>query len=128
MFASVGLGAVAPYNLGRANHLCGLNKPCTSTGPHVLPFSTKNVPFCECLHPLLSCPAAATSRRQRGSLNDTQRSRTDWQKRDEHTWQKVVPPWWCEHKTVHFASEWPAVALGGLASCCPVGWLLQVFA
>jgi hypothetical protein len=50
---------------------------------------------------------AAVSRRQRASRdNDGQRARTDWQKRDEYTWIKVVPPWWAEHKTVHFASEW----------------------
>lgn len=57
--------------------------------------------------PALLPAAAATSKRQR-STGEPQRSRTDWQKRDENTWTKVVPPWWAEHKTVHFASEWRA--------------------
>ena len=48
--------------------------------------------------------ASASGKRQRAS-SDAQRPRTDWQKKDEHTWLKVVPPWWCEHRTVHFASE-----------------------
>ncbi len=52
------------------------------------------------------CWSAAVSRRQRVARDsDGQRARTDWQKRDENTWVKVVPPWWAEHKTVHFASE-----------------------
>jgi hypothetical protein len=56
-----------------------------------------------------SCPSpaggvSASGKRQRAS-SDAQRPRTDWQKKDEHTWLKVVPPWWCEHRTVHFASE-----------------------
>ena len=50
------------------------------------------------------------SRRQRVPRGDVggevQRARTDWQKRDDNTWVKVVPPWWAEHKTVHFASKW----------------------
>lgn len=33
-----------------------------------------------------------------------QRPRTDWQRLGD-VWVKVVPPWWCEHRTVHFASE-----------------------
>jgi len=35
-----------------------------------------------------------------------QRPRTDWQRRGE-VWVKVVPPWWCEQSTVHFASTFP---------------------
>jgi hypothetical protein len=57
---------------------------------------------------LAPCPAGgagASGKRQRAS-SDALRPRTDWQKKDEHTWLKVVPPWWCEHRTVHFASEW----------------------
>ena len=33
-----------------------------------------------------------------------QRPRTDWQRRGT-TWVKVVPPWWAEQKTVHFANK-----------------------
>ena len=33
-----------------------------------------------------------------------QRPRTDWQRQGD-TWVKVVPPWWCEHRTIHFASK-----------------------
>ncbi len=33
-----------------------------------------------------------------------QRPRTDWQRRGA-TWVKVVPPWWAEQKTVHFANK-----------------------
>lgn len=49
--------------------------------------------------------SAASSRRQRPSSNEGLRGRTDWQKRDDFTWYKVVPPWWAEHKTVHFAGK-----------------------
>lgn len=34
-----------------------------------------------------------------------QRPRTDWQRRGADTWVKVVPPWWAEQKTVHFANK-----------------------
>lgn len=34
-----------------------------------------------------------------------QRPRTDWQRRGPDTWVKVVPPWWAEQKTVHFANK-----------------------
>lgn len=37
-------------------------------------------------------------------LESGQRPRTDWQKRERNLWVKVVPPWWCEQRTVHFAS------------------------
>ncbi|PRW59423.1 BREAST CANCER SUSCEPTIBILITY 1-like protein isoform B [Chlorella sorokiniana] len=43
-------------------------------------------------------------KRQRAT-SDVQRPRTDWQKKDDNTWYKVVPPWWCEQRTVHFASK-----------------------
>ena len=36
--------------------------------------------------------------------NRVQRPRTDWQ-RHGHIWVKVVPPWWAEHRTIHFASK-----------------------
>jgi len=51
-------------------------------------------------------------KRQRAT-SDVQRPRTDWQKKDDNTWYKVVPPWWCEHRTVHFASECPRRVVGG---------------
>jgi hypothetical protein len=35
----------------------------------------------------------------------SQRPRTDWQRRGPSNWVKVVPPWWCEQKTVHFANK-----------------------
>ena len=35
----------------------------------------------------------------------SQRPRTDWQRRGHSTWVKVVPPWWCEQKTIHFANK-----------------------
>ena len=57
---------------------------------------------------------SGASKRQR-ALSEAQRPRTDWQKKDENTWVKVVPPWWCEHRTVHFASEFHSP---GMASVC----------
>lgn len=48
--------------------------------------------------------AGSHSRRAKAS-SEAVRPRTDWQKRDDLTWVKVVPPWWCEQKTVHFACE-----------------------
>jgi hypothetical protein len=33
-----------------------------------------------------------------------QRPRTDWQRHGD-IWVKVVPPWWCDQRTIHFASE-----------------------
>lgn len=59
----------------------------------------------------------SSGKRQRSSM-EAQRPRTDWQKKDANTWLKVVPPWWCEHRTVHFASERPAACTlqtGGLS-------------
>ena len=40
-----------------------------------------------------------------GGGDAVQRPRTDWQRRGSNTWVKVVPPWWCEQKTVHFANK-----------------------
>lgn len=40
----------------------------------------------------------------RGGHDGIQRPRTDWQRREHNTWVKIVPPWWCEQKTIHFAS------------------------
>ena len=37
-------------------------------------------------------------------VSSVQRPRTDWQRRGT-TWVKVVPPWWAEQKTVHFANK-----------------------
>lgn len=34
-----------------------------------------------------------------------QRPRTDWQRRGANVWVKVVPPWWAEQRTVHFANK-----------------------
>jgi len=48
---------------------------------------------------------SSSSRNRHRSNTDSQRSRTDWQQRDEHTWVKIVPPWWLEHKTIHFATR-----------------------
>lgn len=45
------------------------------------------------------------SGRSKGNGNTAQRPRTDWQRRGADTWVKVVPPWWCEQKTVHFANK-----------------------
>lgn len=44
---------------------------------------------------------ATTSKGPKGIV---QRPRTDWQRRGPTTWVKIVPPWWAEQKTVHFAS------------------------
>lgn len=77
---------------------------CTRLAPPLLALPAH---FQPCCNPPLLQPAggaSASGKRQRAS-SDAQRPRTDWQKRDEHTWLKVVPPWWCEHRTVHFASE-----------------------
>ncbi|KAL4425853.1 hypothetical protein ABPG75_009869 [Micractinium tetrahymenae] len=60
-----------------------------------------------------AAPTPARPRRQTGGgstkrarpSNEAQRPRTDWQKKDENTWLKVVPPWWCEQRTVHFATK-----------------------
>ncbi len=48
--------------------------------------------------------AAAATAAALAVADRTQRPRTDWQRQGD-TWVKVVPPWWCEHRTVHFASE-----------------------
>lgn len=68
--------------------------------PHFAHFPTRSPPA--------GGGGGGTGKRQRAS-SDAQRPRTDWQKRDDFTWLKVVPPWWCEHRTVHFASEWYGV-------------------
>jgi hypothetical protein len=41
------------------------------------------------------------------------RPRTDWQKRGNNLWVKIVPPWWCEQKTVHFASTQDLFQISG---------------
>ena len=61
--------------------------------------------------------AGSHSRRMRAS-SDAARPRTDWQRRDDVTWVKVVPPWWCEQKTVHFACEWAGRGAGWGADGC----------
>lgn len=48
--------------------------------------------------------AQTTKATSKGSKGIVQRPRTDWQRRGPTTWVKVVPPWWAEQKTVHFAS------------------------
>lgn len=45
------------------------------------------------------------SAKSKGNGDAVQRPRTDWQRRGTNTWVKVVPPWWCEQKTVHFANK-----------------------
>jgi hypothetical protein len=51
-------------------------------------------------------PSACAVRRHRGAAGvEPARPRTDWQRTDELTWAKAVPPWWCDQGTVHFASE-----------------------
>lgn len=51
------------------------------------------------------CSTGGGSTKRTRPANEAQRPRTDWQKKDENTWLKVVPPWWCEQRTVHFASK-----------------------
>lgn len=41
----------------------------------------------------------------KGKGDGAQRPRTDWQRRGSNTWMKIVPPWWSEQKTVHFANK-----------------------
>lgn len=48
--------------------------------------------------------AQGTKSTSKGAKGIVQRPRTDWQRRGPTTWVKVVPPWWAEQKTVHFAS------------------------
>jgi len=47
---------------------------------------------------------AATAAAAVAVSDRTQRPRTDWQRQGD-AWVKVVPPWWCEHRTIHFASK-----------------------
>lgn len=62
------------------------------------------------LWPLASpAPTGGGGGKRQRATSDVQRPRTDWQKKDDNTWYKVVPPWWCEHRTVHFASECPCL-------------------
>lgn len=48
--------------------------------------------------------AAAAAAASLAMSDRAQRPRTDWQRQGD-AWVKVVPPWWCEHRTVHFASK-----------------------
>ncbi|KAG7675271.1 hypothetical protein KSW81_002772 [Nannochloris sp. 'desiccata'] len=47
---------------------------------------------------------AATAAAAVAVSDRTQRPRTDWQRQGD-AWVKVVPPWWCEHRTIHFANK-----------------------
>eukprot|EP00889_Picochlorum_renovo_P007476 jgi/Picre1/34506/NNA_001974.t1 len=49
--------------------------------------------------------AQGTKSTSKGAKGIVQRPRTDWQRRGPTTWVKVVPPWWAEQKTVHFANK-----------------------
>lgn len=52
-----------------------------------------------------SCQSAADIAATAVAVSDrVQRPRTDWQRHGE-LWVKVVPPWWCDQKTIHFASK-----------------------
>lgn len=51
------------------------------------------------------CQSAADIAAAAVAVSDrVQRPRTDWQRHGD-LWVKVVPPWWCDQKTVHFASK-----------------------
>lgn len=49
-------------------------------------------------------PATLSYATSTAADNRVQRPRTDWQ-RHGNVWVKVVPPWWAEHRTIHFASK-----------------------
>ena len=83
--------------------------PTHTTTPPRLPTRTRPLapppPMQPGPRPKRQAAGGASARRVR-PVSEAHRPRTDWQKRDDGTWVKVVPPWWCEHRTVHFASEW----------------------
>jgi hypothetical protein len=55
--------------------------------------------------PISSASVVAATAAAAVAVSDrTQRPRTDWQRQGD-AWVKVVPPWWCEHRTIHFASK-----------------------
>lgn len=71
-------------------------------------------------HVDLSTSSALLGSGEGSGGNASHRPRTDWQRRGD-LWVKAVPPWWCEHRTVHFASEcckYPYYLLCFCCCCC----------
>jgi hypothetical protein len=52
-----------------------------------------------------SNPLKISGQKRRKQPHSVQRPRTDWQRRGPNSWVKVVPPWWAEQKTIHFANK-----------------------